>query len=408
MEIIAAVSTAGSAPEQQGSITWFLSMRDMTSSDTTIYARVGPHDAVLERDGGDALRLDRQGRWCSMRLGDAFYRRLVDTGVAMSRGPNSRVRPVDDAGAIHEKARCLAEEFARRLRVNRCDLRLVGANPERDRLLNYLEAALSWTDNNWRRQRRLFCDSYAEPILILPPDRYRDVVVQPALGCPSGRCNFCSFYQDRSFRIFTPAEFDGHLGRVGELFGATLPLRDGVFLGSANALAIPQRRLLAVMGQLRDTFGIGKRGVAAFWDPDHSPRRRAEDWRQLADEGMFIVLAGLETGSPRLRATLGKSPDVPRFVERVRTLRRGGMRLGVTVLVGPGGLEAAQEHHRGTTATVERLELGPDDIVYLSPLREDGVMAELGAATAALRRALREKTAAKVVPYHMERFQYFA
>ena len=148
---------------------------------------------------------------------------------------------------------------------------------DRERVIGRLEWVQAWTDRRWTEWSAQFEAAYPEPVVILPPDRYQDLVIQPALGCPHGECSFCAFYRDRAFRILSDPEFERHLEGIQTLLGSAIGLRDGIFLGSANALAIPQPTLIDRLRSVAKQLGPRKRQVAAFWDPDHSPTRTAAD-----------------------------------------------------------------------------------------------------------------------------------
>ena len=222
------------------------------------------------------------------------------------------------------------------------------------------------------------------------------------------RCSFCAFYRDRPFRILEPQAFEQHLIAVSRLFGRALGLRNGVFIGSANALVLSQRRLLAVLEQVSDTFGQLRRGAAAFWDPDHSPMRSVAEWKELSRAGLTRIYAGLETGDPALRRSLGKSDAVEWFTSSVREVRAGGVAVGVIVLAGVGGEAAAHRHGRATAEAIRDMALDEQDIVYVSPLEGSMPAVELAQEASLLRRAIAAQTEARVAPYRMDLFRYYA
>jgi radical SAM superfamily enzyme YgiQ (UPF0313 family) len=243
---------------------------------------------------------------------------------------------------------------------------------------------------------------------ILPPHRYRDLVVQPATGCPNHRCRFCAFYRGRPFRVLDDEAFAEHLEAIGTLFGAALAGRDGVFLGSASALTLPDDLLLARMRAVADAFGRPRRGFAAFLDPDRGPERDASGWARLAGAGLVEAALGLESGHAPLRAAMGKSDDLARVARTVAALGEGGVAATVMVLVGLGGAEHGDRHREATADFVGGLELGPRDRVYLSPLI-DGAPDLVGAAArAAWRDDLAGRTAARIGDYRAEHFAWLA
>jgi radical SAM superfamily enzyme YgiQ (UPF0313 family) len=256
----------------------------------------------------------------------------------------------------------------------------------------------AWFADEARRAAAL----YPEGIPILPPHRYRDVVVDPARGCPNGGCTFCAFYKDRPFEVLDDAAFRAHLDAVRAHFGRALDAVDGVFLGSASAASIPDPVLLRRLADVAAAPGL--RGVAAFLDPDHAPRRDAARWTALRAAGLGDVTVGLETGLAPLRAEVGKSADVPRFVADIAAMKAAGLKVAVTVLLGLGGPARAEAHRDATVATLAAMPLDAKDLVYLSPLRGSMPPDALAAEVRLLRAALVGRTRARATPYPAEAF----
>ena len=370
-------------------------------------ARIGTYDLAIQADEQDSLRLDGDGRWASFRSGRSFFRRLLDASVLVHRDGQRLLRSAQ-ARVVHERAHAFAGKLLKSVQTARTELRLSGDLPCLDALRSRLELAARWSPDDYVRQATQYRAAYPQDIQILPPDRYLDLVLMPSFGCPAANCGFCAFYRDDPFRIASRSEFAEHLLAVKELFGTSIRLRDGLFLGSANALAIPQRRLLEVLDECRLVFGETRRGIAAFWDPDHCTRRTLADWKDLALAGLCRVYAGLETGDAVLRAQLGKSSDVEAFTSAVRTCKQAGLGLGVILLVGPGGLDKAYEHRARTVDAIASMALSASDLVYLSPLRGSMSPGLLLGEQQLLATELRAVTRAKTASYCMEQFHYFA
>jgi len=370
-------------------------------------SRQGAADFVVQLPPGRFLRADRTGRWITLNDRRGFLHRTLD-GQVVRRG--KRGATTLDAAATaeaHRTARRLAGALAEELgRLSDAQIHFGGG--DRAGLVACLATVEGWTPERHALEVGRYLAAYPEPVTILPPDRYRDVVVLPAVGCANRGCTFCTLHSDRPFRPLTDDEFEQHLGRVRELFGPLLTQRDGVFLGSASALTLSNARLLPRMVRIGEVLGARRRGIASFHDPDLSPPRSAGDWSRLADAGLVLAVLGLETGDPELRGQLGKRPDLERLIRSAELLAEGGIRRGLTVLIGAGGSGSIDRHREQTLKVIERLGLTRDDLVYLSPLADSLPEDRLDEAAERTRRLMRQATAARVVPYRFELFRYYA
>ena len=364
-----------------------------------VRATVRRWDTVLEVRGRLGLRLDARGRWCTYRHGGRIHRRTLDGAVVERAGGMLRVHEGGAARTIHLEVQALTRWLGGWVDTGGVELAR-GTTPEQ--LRARLEDGARWGPEEHAADARAFHDTYPEPVSILPPDRYRDVVVQPAVGCPHARCGFCAFYRDRPFRVIEPQAFSDHLERIERFFGPALEGRQGIFLGSASALSLSQPRLLAVLSEVSRKLGRLRRGFGAFADPDHVPTRGASELAELVAAGLEQVTVGLETAHPMLRRALGKSDHVAGFAAMAAALKQAGVQVAITILVGIPG--ADEREHRGATAAfVSSLPLERRDIVYLSPVGGADLEDEIGA----YREEIGARTVARVAPYRISLFRYF-
>jgi hypothetical protein len=380
----------------------------------TVRVRAGDGFVKVEAEPDRALRVDDAGRWITARFGSTTLRRKVDGGVFVARaGTGASVAVGEDApadGPWHPRVAALAADLRGDLAAAVAGAYPLEAIPEDavSRADAALARAAALGSDDYVALGRRFAEVYAEPVPILPPDRYKDLVVLPAVGCPHGVCTFCAWYQDARFRAFSDDDLRAHLDGLEELFGAGLRARDGLFLGSASGLSVADARLLRLIDLVVDRFGRPPRGIAAFLDPHHAPRRDPAAWGRLADRGLVRAVVGLETGDPALRQRLGKSPDLAPLRDAVAAMRAGGVGAGITVLAGAVRPEDVPTHHAATVAFLAGLELDQRDLVYVSPLDDAPDPAAAAREATALTRALRDATGAKVSPYRVDLYRYFA
>jgi radical SAM superfamily enzyme YgiQ (UPF0313 family) len=196
------------------------------------------------------------------------------------------------------------------------------------------------------------------------------VVLQATSGCSFGTCTFCGLYHE-AYRVKTPAEFSRHIAAVRRYLGQSLSLRgQSAFLGAANALAVPMTRLVELLTVLRDAFADAPRPVYAFVDGFTGALKEVEAYRQLARLGLKRVYIGLESGHDPLLAFVRKPGTSGQAVETVRAIKAAGVSVGIIVMVGLGGHRFSAGHIADTSATVNAMHLGRDDLIYFSDLVE--------------------------------------
>lgn len=361
----------------------------------------------IEGFRGRSLRLDAAGHWTTLNHGSGVYRATLDGGVVAGKGPAVHRLPDTESDKINALVATTLSELKERLLKEEIDLSFPSQPVPVDQIHNRLDLALKLCETPGTQLKKVYRSTYPEGVPILPPDRYRDVVLQPAQGCPYGKCDFCAFYRDKTFRVWTEDEIDQHLNGVKQVFGEALGNRNGLFLGSASALSLSQRRLLFFMDKVSDFLPDLKRGMGAFLDPDHAPSRDVGQYRQLADRGLRQVTIGLESGCEDLRGKLGKQSKLNRLRNTVTLLKTAGLQVVLTVLVGAGGKDYIDSHRRDTAALLHKLPLSREDIVYLSPLQGSLPASLMTEEAHQLRSALMQSTPARIAPYNMERFFYY-
>ncbi|MCO4763458.1 MAG: radical SAM protein [Myxococcales bacterium] len=376
----------------------------MVQRKAAIAARVGPNALVVDLDQGRRLSIDAQGRWSALGTPAGRYRRTLDGAVL--RVVSGGFERVPDPESVHRSASLLAAEVLGELtQQDPTHLELIG---DRAALIEGLQSAAAWLPADFEAERQRFGAAYPEPVPILPPHRYRDVVVLPATGCPNHSCTFCDFYKDKPFRALSDVAFETHITAVAALFGEALHQRGGIFLGSGSALSVSDRILLRRLRQLQRVWGNMPRQVATFHNPDLGKPRTPDQWQALVDAGLVDATVGLETGLPALRASVHKSPDVPRFIAGVQAMKAGGMGVAVTLLVGLAAPGQTAAHQRASVAAIAQMPLTATDRVYLSPLQGAVSREQAHAGLTEFRKQLRQVTDARVGKYLVERFAYFA
>ena len=262
---------------------------------------------------------------------------------------------------------------AQALREGACQVRQAEPVDAPETAVGWLDRIGAWDGDALARDGARFLEIY-RPVSILPPDQYMALVVQATEGCPWNRCTFCNFYRDRPFKIKSPDELRAHIASVKAFLGESIRLRRSIFLGDANALTIPWRRLRQTFDVIQAAFPAENPGgpsgnqIYAFTDALGASLRTRQEVESLAEMGLRRVYIGLETGHTPLLELVDKQGSAEEMVAAVRGMKGGGVAVGAIVMLGLGGARYAEAHVRDTVRALRAMELDSRDMVYFSEM----------------------------------------
>ncbi len=336
-----------------------------------VYFNVHTFFLVISEQLQNTYTFDCNGRFLSAFLHGKNYKRSLASDVMMKHddhatGKQREILSEEDTIALIEKVLS---------RVARIHQNL----PEREfeKIRVWLDRILEWDSTRLLAEREQFNAIYPFPVGILPPDQYLSVVLQATEGCTWNRCTFCTLYHDRPFRIKPPEEFREHAEQVRDFLGRAIGLRKSVFLADANALVIPQERLMELLRITHDVFSFDEGrpedfyqldGIYSFLDIFGAEHKTLEEYRELREARVKRVYIGLETGDSELFQMLNKPGSPAECIESVRTIKEAGIQVGVILLAGAGGERFSANHIAHSVEVIEQMELDRGDIVYVSPL----------------------------------------
>jgi hypothetical protein len=419
---------------------------------TDIILKSGEHALSVGIANRDVLSYDVTGRPLTLFLDGTTYKRGLDNRVLMIRRKWTGERRIksrrflgeEEVEALFRRSREVMNHVRDRFAEGSAAMILPKGHtgPLRETIRAWIDRITLLTPSELVEDRRRFLGTY-RPIGILPPDQYLSVVLQGTEGCSYNRCIFCNFYRTIHFRIKSPDEFRRHIRNVQTFFGPAIGLRKTIFLADANALVIPQHRLLPMMMAIADAFPLdgpehgrheGRprdesrpvfRGVHSFIDSFSGPMKEVEDFVELRELSLRRLYLGLETGSDALLRFLEKPGTARDALTLIRRIKKAGIRVGVIVMAGLGGHRFAKEHVEDTIALLRAMRLGKDDILYISDFEDqpeteygersaaegirdldpDQILAQRKAFAASLIPEVREK-GLKIAPYNIRDFIY--
>lgn len=321
--------------------------------------------------GNDVFNYDLSGRPWNMFLEDISYQRgldnrIVGKWVSPERNRQRRWLTPHEADELVKLANQTAKEFLELTQSQ--DHPFEPALTEEAQ--NCLQRAADYDLAKAHLEADRFQDIYL-PVGILPPDQYMAVLLQATEGCSFNQCTFCRFYDAVPFRIKPTEEFEQHARQVREYLGEGLSARRSIFLGDANALVSPTKRLLEHLQVVQAVFDVrALGGVYAFLDGFSGEKKSEEEYRRLAANGLTRVYLGLESGHDPLLRFLNKPGSARDAVDAVHKMKDAGISVGIIILLGAGGHRFAEGHVQDTISALDNMQLDLHDQIYFSQLLE--------------------------------------
>ena len=323
----------------------------------------------------DVFSYDLEGRPWTTFIDGIAYRRGLDGRILARWRPNGGERKrrwlePDETAELENHSRQRVAALYQAIQSGTASLR----GPISDAMTAALRKAANFDQKRSRADTQRYHQIY-KPVGILPPDQYMAVVLQATEGCSFKTCTFCTFYKDRPFRIKSPDEFRQHAQNVRDFLGEGLSLRRTIFLGDANALVVPMKKLLPLLDIVHAVYDVeAMGGIYAFLDGFSGEKKSVVDYTRLHQRGVKTVYVGLESGSPNLLQFLHKPGTPEDAITAVRSLKAAGIAVGVIILLGAGGHQYADEHIRDTITALNAMHLDLNDIIYFSELVVDDTM----------------------------------
>lgn len=182
---------------------------------------------------------------------------------------------------------------------------------------------------------------YVEPVF-RPPSEAESLILPLTDGCSWNRCTFCEMYTapQKAFRARREDEVLETIRACGERFGGRV---QRVFLADGDALALPTRRLLAVLAEIRRHLPAVRR-ISSYCLPRNLRKKPLAEIAALAAAGLGLVYVGAESGDDEVLARVHKGETFESTREALEKLGAAGIKRSVMILNGLGGRDLSEQH----------------------------------------------------------------
>ena len=193
-----------------------------------------------------------------------------------------------------------------------------------------------------------------------PPSEARSYILQCTVGCTHNRCTFCSMYKDKKYRVRGMEEILADINMAQQYYGDLYK----VFLADGDALAMETDDLVQILAALYQSFPSLEH-VGVYASPDSILNKTDEELKALSEAGITIAYLGVETGDPQLLKDIRKGVSYEEMVKAGLKIRKAGILLSVTILLGLAGRTPQAADHAQNTAKILN-EINPDYIGALT------------------------------------------
>lgn len=200
-----------------------------------------------------------------------------------------------------------------------------------------------------------------EGTVIRPPSEAGSLILQYTIGCSHNECIFCPAYKQKHFRIRSIEEMEKDILDCAPAFNDTRR----IFLADGDALSATQQDLLTLFALLRRYFPQLRR-IGMYANTRSILNKSVDELSRLREQGLGILYLGVESGDDTLLAWMQKGVTAEETMEASRRVKKAGIKLSVTVLLGIGGSTKSMQHARATGKLLT--EIGPDYVGALTTM----------------------------------------
>lgn len=193
-----------------------------------------------------------------------------------------------------------------------------------------------------------------------------DYVLQCTIGCSHNQCTFCYMYKDKKYRVRDLAEILKDIDLAKAYYGDL----QKVFLADGDALSMKTDDLIQILNRLYAVFP-GLSYVGTYASARNILDKTAAELEALSRNGLVEAHLGVESGDEEVLRAVKKGVSYAEMVQAGQKIRKAGIKLCATVILGLAGRTAKAWEHAKNSARICN-EIQPDEIGLLTVIVQPG------------------------------------
>ncbi len=194
---------------------------------------------------------------------------------------------------------------------------------------------------------------------IRPPSEAASIILQVAAGCPHNRCTFCGAYQGLSYHRKEQTLIEADL----EFAARYCRRQNRLFLADGDCLALPFADLADILARIRKKIPWVRR-ISLYGSGRSIAGKSDNELAELKRLGLDRVYVGLESGDEELLRQVNKGCTARQMIEGGQRLRKAGLFVSITILLGLAGAGGSERHTRMTGRAIS--EMRPHQAAFLT------------------------------------------
>jgi len=195
--------------------------------------------------------------------------------------------------------------------------------------------------------------------IIRPPSEAYSIILQVTIGCSHNKCIFCPTYKGVKFSL----KSDDII--LSDLDFAAKYYRDikRLFITDGDALILPQKKLIWLFDTINSKLPWLER-IGIYANAKALKRKKLEDLIELKKRKLGIIYYGIESGDDETLKFIKKGVSSEELITEGIKVKKAGIKLSVTVLLGIAPNGKSIQHAINTGALLTKLD--PDYVGALT------------------------------------------
>lgn len=204
-----------------------------------------------------------------------------------------------------------------------------------------------------------------EGMVYRPPSEAYSLIVQATTGCSQNTCTFCAMYKEAKFKIRPIKDIKEDFLYAKNHYGDV----NRIFIADGDALIMPFDDLLDILKYINKLFPRLDR-VSLYASPRSILGKTDEELEILNKHGLKMAYLGIESGSDKVLKDIKKRATADEIIKAGQKIRKSGIALSATLIMGLGGIKDSKEHVKGSIRVLNAIN--PDYLGLMTLLVKSG------------------------------------